>query len=170
METKEKILGVLEMIDKTVNLLQDIELLEKIEPIAEKIGLEADDIVFKCTDGDVLLYSQEKDLIAYTDRKEVKANGLKTYTSSSLELLLPEWAAIAPGYSCHIRDYFYAAKHGVDIDAYKAKDFGMKFIDEAAQYENKAKAFMNTSRGKQKVEALARLIILLDEEGLLKCQ
>ena len=127
------------MIDKTVNYLQDIELLEKIEPIAERMGLEADDVIERHMPH-VIGVAKEYS-ITYKD---------KTYTSSSLELLLPECC-------------FGEAETILDEIRMKVNEIVWELILDLI-------IECQTSRGKQKVEALARLIILLDEEGLLKCQ
>ena len=132
------------MIDKTVNYLQDIELLKKIEPIAERMGLAYDD---------VLIYAAHPVLPCWVLGQQATktdhyfaSEDIYTYTSSSLELLLPEW--------CFGLNMFSQVERATETHQLAAK-------------VHRLLRDINHSRGKQKVEALARLIILLDEEGLL---
>ena len=143
------------MIDKTVNYLQSIELLKKIETIAERMGLAYDD---------VLIYAAHPVLPCWVLGQQATktdhyfaSEDIYTYTSSSLELLLPEWCLeVYEAQDSDLIDLVYT-KHGIP-NLYNNK--GITIWGEMYA--------ISLSRGKQKVEALARLIILLDENDLLK--
>ena len=148
------------MIDKTANYLQDIELLKKIELIAERMGLEADaalhlsgrdnefvDLVMPFnTDGycfeNKRVTTIRNPFVSYVYGENTE---IKTYTSSILELLLPEW--------CFDK--------GAELDQLlKSRP---SFMFDYRYYKRGSE-----SRGKEKVEAIARLIILLDDNDLLE--
>ena len=150
------------MIDKTVNFLQDTELLKKIVPIAERMGLEADDILQHLISADQqgetilnkwILSSNDK----YKDAPPLAITideELKTYTSSSLELLLPKW------------EFKYHEDKDLISFTFEgwAKIPGLKLIQQIEELIFK----ICNSRGKEKVEAIARLIILLEDNNLLE--
>jgi hypothetical protein len=198
------------MIDKTVNYLQEIELLKKIEPIAERMGLEEDALVpyfllsidvgtgkesfmqekpfigvndtflfedyDNKSDKDIViskghrggqLYYMQKQLQQETGKPFDKV--VKTYTSSSLELLLPEWVNIYVEVDVIEHDdidvYFWSTDLGNKVKVFNGFD-----NKEAYHLRNQISFLLekiSVKRGKEKVEALARLIILLDENDLL---
>ena len=134
------------------NYLENISLLKQLEPIMKRLGVEAD----KYYNGSLELegdyeywiwFIQDEPLTNYN--KSVYQS-YKTYRSDTLENVLPDWCWH------NIPDIIYGENSKYDAE------FCEIYVDLLHD------GVKGDKRGQPKLEALAKLVILLDENGLLE--
>jgi len=135
------------------NYLENIDLLKQLEPIMERLGVEADGYMIAMRIGDkthTVIYDCLYDL--EVDSGDIDY-AFKLYRSDTLENVLPEWL-----YDRGLYLVGFLKMYSLSDEI--CEDIANKIRDTMPQLQG--------LRGQPKLEALAQLVILLDGEGLLE--
>lgn len=123
-------------------VLKDIERCKKLEPIMNRLGIKPDGYWLEMENGDIHFHGPELQL----------SGCIKTYRQDKLALALPEWVRTPEVY-----DFCFAfGLPGIEIE-------GAMLNTISEMYER-----IISNIGQAHIEATADLLILLEEEKILK--